>query len=103
MPGHSFAESLAFIERHYAYQPCAFRNGNQHNAAGENQGSCKILALAVLEGLNTEEALLAFGEHYRTVLATPDGRDHQNIRQLLAHGLAGVEFNQLPLTRREII
>ncbi|MFD0353141.1 HopJ type III effector protein [Streptomyces sp. NPDC127110] len=97
---HEFADTLAFVAAHYDYQPQAFRNGELENAAGENEGSCKTLGLALLEGLTDEEALLAFGEHYRKVLATPDDTDHGNIRNLLAHGLAGVSFAGEPLARR---
>ena len=95
---HLFADTLAFIAAHYKYQPQAFNNGGVENAAGQNEGSCKTLGLALLEGLSDDEALLAFGEHYRSVVATPDGTDHSNIRALLAHGLAAVEFTALPLT-----
>ena len=97
---HLFADTLAFIAAHYDYQPQAFTNGEVENAAGQNEGSCKTLGLAVLEGLSDQEALLAFGEHYRSVLATPEGSDHGNIRALIAHGLAGVKFNARPLTRK---
>ena len=97
---HAFADTLAFIAASYDYQPQAFNNGGVENAAGQNEGSCKTLGLARLEGLSDEEALLAFGEHYRSVLATPEGSDHGNIRALMAHGLAGVKFAQQPLTRR---
>ena len=93
-------EALAFVAEHYHYQPTAFRNGGVDNAAGQNEGSCKTLGLARLEGLSDEEALLAFGEHYRSVLQTPEGSDHANIRALVAHGLAGVSFQGEPLTRR---
>ncbi|MEU5150184.1 HopJ type III effector protein [Streptomyces yangpuensis] len=96
---HEFADTLAFIAAHYAYEPQAFRNGELANAAGENGGSCKTLGLALLEGLSDQEALQAFGEHYRSVLATPDGTDHGNIRNLMAHGLAGVSFAGRPLAR----
>ncbi|MFB6520844.1 HopJ type III effector protein [Streptomyces sp. NPDC056401] len=96
---HEFADTLTFVAAHYAYQPQAFRNGDVENAAGENEGSCKTLGLALLEGLSDEEALLAFGEHYRSVLATPDGTDHANIRNLMSHGLAGVSFSGQPLAR----
>lgn len=98
-PEHRFADTLAFIDAHYDYTPCAFDNAGLHNPAGSNQGSCKILALALLEQFSTEEALLAFGEHYAYVLATPDATEHANIRQLLQHGLAAVHFTQLPLSR----
>lgn len=79
---HVFADTLAFV------------------AAGQNEGSCKTLGLALLEGLSDKEALLAFGEHYRSVVATPEGSDHGNIRALIAHGLAAVKFAEQPLTRR---
>ncbi|NWD16123.1 HopJ type III effector protein, partial [Pseudomonas sp. IPO3778] len=49
---------------------------------------------------SNRKALLAFGEHYRSVLATPEGSDHGNIRALIEHGLAGVKFAAQPLTRR---
>lgn len=94
---HLFADTLAFIAAHYNYQPQAFSNGGVENAAGQNEGSCKTLGLALLEGFSDQEALLAFGEHYRSVLATPDGTDHGNIRALIAHGLAGVKFAEPPL------
>ncbi|MDH0746182.1 HopJ type III effector protein [Pseudomonas sp. GD03842] len=97
---HAFADTLAFIAAHYDYQPQAFTNGPVVNAAGQNEGSCKTLGLALLEGLSDEEALLAFGEHYRSVVATPEGNDHGNIRALMAHGLTGVKFSAQPLTRK---
>lgn len=100
LPSHLFSDSLTFIEQHYQYQAEPFRNGQLLNPRGENQGSCKILGLALLEGLSTEQALRAFGEHYRHVQQNPDGEDHQNIRQLLKTGLDGVKFAQLPLSRR---
>lgn len=98
-PEHRFADTLAFIETYYQYTPCAFDNAGLHNPAGSNQGSCKILGLAFLEQLSTEQVLLAFGEHYAGVLATPKGSEHANIRQLLKHGLDAVSFSQLPLRR----
>jgi hypothetical protein len=97
---HVFADTLAFVAAGYDYQPRAFNNGGVENAAGQNEGSCKTLGLALLEGLSDEEALLAFGEHYRSVLNTPEGSDHGNIRALMAHGLAGVKFEAPPLQRR---
>ncbi|THA74345.1 HopJ type III effector protein [Streptomyces sp. A0592] len=97
---HEFAATLAFVAENYAYEPQAFRNGELENAAGENAGSCKTLGLALLEGLSDQEALQAFGEHYRSVLATPNDADHGNIRNLMAHGLAGVRFAGQPLTRK---
>ncbi|SEI52761.1 HopJ type III effector protein [Azotobacter beijerinckii] len=97
---HAFADTLAFIAAHYDYRPSAFANGPVENAAGQNEGSCKTLGLALLEGLSDEEALLAFGEHYRAVLASPAGSDHGNIRALMESGLAGVRFESQPLGRK---
>ncbi|GGU71921.1 type III effector HopJ1 [Pseudomonas laurentiana] len=97
---HLFADTLAFIASGYDYQPQAFNNGGVENAAGQNEGSCKTLGLALLEGLSNQEALLAFGEHYRSVVATPQGTDHANIRALIEHGLAGVKFSAQPLKRK---
>ena len=99
-PDHTFSETLAFIASAYDYQPRRFTNGSLENAVGENEGSCKILGLAILERLSTEQALLAFGEHYRAVLAKPEGTDHRNIRALMQSGLSGVRFDQLPLRRK---
>lgn len=96
-PHHKFADTLAFIEKNYNYQPTAFKNGETENAKLQNEGSCKVLGLAALEDFSDEEALLAFAEHYRSVLATPDGEDHQNIRSLQKNGLKAVSFEQFPL------
>jgi hypothetical protein len=98
----TFAETLAFIAAHYQYQPSAFSNGNVENPAGQNEGSCKTLGLALLEGLSLEETLQCFGEHYRSVLATPTGTDHGNIRALMSTGLAGVRFEQPSLQRNSL-
>ena len=95
-----FAETLAYVTEHYDYQPSAFRNGAVENAAGQNEGSCKTLSLALLEGFTLEETLRAFGEHYRSVQATPSGSDHGNIRALQNTGLAGVQFASEALTRK---
>jgi hypothetical protein len=96
----AFSETLAFIAEHYDYRPSAFNNGAVDNPAGQNEGSCKTLGLALLEGLSLEETLRCFGEHYRSVLANPDGDDHGNIRALMSTGLAGVRFDRQPLTRK---
>ncbi|RZI19870.1 hypothetical protein EUX53_20285 [Pseudomonas orientalis] len=65
-----------------------------HICSAASLSSRKSLGLALLEGL------LVFGEHYRSVVATPQGTDHGNIRALIAHGLAGVKFSAQPLTRK---
>ncbi len=94
-----FAETLKFIAEHYTYSPSSFSNGPLNNACGQNEGACRLIGLAQLEGLSLTETLLAFGEHYRSVLANPDGLDHGNIRALINNGLAGVRFDAPPLKR----
>ena len=96
---HRFADTLSFLENNYTFQPTAFKNGSIENKQGQNEGSCKILALAILENFSDEEALLAFAEHYHSVLATPEGQDHQNIRSLMQQGLKTVNFAKYPLTK----
>lgn len=97
---HLFSQTLAFIAEHYHYQASSFSNGVLENPAGQNEGSCKTLGLALLEGFSLEQTLCAFGEHYRAVLANPGGDDHGNIRALLNTGLAGVRFSQPSLQRK---
>jgi hypothetical protein len=97
---HAFAETLEFIAEHYHYQPSAFTNGTVSNTAEQNQGSCKVLAMAQDQRLTDEQTLLCFAEHYQAVLADPAGSDHANIRALMQHGLAAVQFAHPPLTRR---
>ena len=87
-----FADVLAHIEAHFVHTPTAFQNGAQSNAATENQGSAKVLSYAKIEGLNQADTLSLFAEHYAAVLNTPEGTDHQNIRQSMQHGWDGVAF-----------
>lgn len=88
----TFKEVIAFIETHYEHQPTAFKNGEAYNEATQNQGSAKVFTFAKLNGLNEEETIYLFAEHYQAVLNTPEGTDHQNIRQFMIHGWPGVVF-----------
>lgn len=101
-----FSETLAIVEKWYDLQPTAFTNGLDDQAAkneqGINEGSLKVFALGRLNGFTPEQALKSFGEHYRDVLATPDGTDHQNIRQFMRHGWAGIQFEQAPLSLKAV-
>ena len=88
----SFKEVIEFIETSYQHQPTAFKNGEAYNEATQNQGSAKVLAFAQLNNLSKEDTLYLFAEHYQSVLNTPNGTDHQNIRQFMAHGSSGIVF-----------
>lgn len=88
----SFTAVIAQIEKEYTHHPTAFKNGDVYNEANENQGSAKVLAYAKLNNLSEADTLHLFAEHYQAVLADPNGTAHQNIRQFMQHGWAGVSF-----------
>ena len=96
----TFKEVIEFIESGYEHQPTAFKNGEAYNEATQNQGSAKVFAFAQLNGLSQEDTLYLFAEHYQAVLATPDGTDHQNIRQFMANGWEGIKFEGQALTAK---
>ena len=94
----AFEDTISVIEANYDYTPMAFTNGNVNNEAGQNEGSCKILAFAFINNLSITETLNCFGKYYREdVLGNPAGDDHQNIRQFILDGFDGVKFENLPL------
>jgi hypothetical protein len=89
----TFAETIAVIEENYTFTPTAFQNGLQHNAAGENSGSCKLFAFAKVLQLTETETLACFGAYYsEEVLGNPSGTNHQNIRNFMKTGWSGIQF-----------
>ena len=95
-----FSDVIATIDAHYDYTPQAFRNGEATNAAGTNEGSCKVFSFAQLNDLEQAQTLACFAEHYRGVLATPEGDDHGNIRNFIKTGWAGVSFDGVALREK---
>lgn len=90
----SFQEVITLIDSNYTFTPTAFKNGNQQNNAGENNGSCKIFAFAKLNNLEKETTLVLFGNYYfDDVLKNPEGNDHQNIRNFMVFGWDGISFD----------
>ena len=99
--GHAdFEDTMALVERYFDYQPTAFDNGPLHNAAGQNEGSCKLFAMAQQAGLTEDEALKCFGRHYQSVLDDPAGDSHGNIRQFMSTGWSGIRFAGSPLHQK---
>ena len=99
----SFNETIDVITQNYHYQPTEFSNGlGKHrliNKAGSNEGSCKIFCFAKINQLNEQQTLNLFGDFYRhDVLNNPTGTDHQNIRNFIQYGWAGVSFPSPSLT-----
>jgi hypothetical protein len=99
----SFNETIIIITENYHYQPTEFSNGLGEdiltNAAGTNEGSCKIFAFAKLHNLNQQQTLNLFGDYYREdVLPNPSGTSHQNIRKFMRYGWDGICFKGDALT-----
>ncbi|KKO44689.1 type III effector [Arsukibacterium ikkense] len=97
----SFQQSINIIDQMYHFQPCAFSNGSLHNQAGENIGSCKILAFGLLHQLSEPQTLHLFGDYYRAVLNNAKGDDHANIRNFMRSGWDGIKFSEQPLRLKE--
>ncbi|MGF1761773.1 HopJ type III effector protein [Aliivibrio kagoshimensis] len=88
-----FEQTMAVIDTHYEFTATEFRNGSELNAAGANNGSCKIFAFAKLNSLDVESTLACFGRFYREdVLKNPAGSDHQNIRNFMELGWDGIQY-----------
>lgn len=96
----SFQETIEIIDTYYDFEPSEFTNGNITNLAGENSGSCKVFSFGKLHQLNKEETLSCFGSFYTDVLNTPEGNDHQNIRNFIKTGWEGISFKKETLSKK---
>lgn len=97
-----FEDTIAVIDALYDFTPSAFDNGEVHNAAGQNNGSCRILAFAQAQGLSESHALACFGRYYRDdVLKHPQNQDHANIREFMRKGWSGLRWHGAPLAPRK--
>ena len=96
----SFQDFIAYIDENYHFTPVAFKNGNHFNQAGENNGSCKVFAYAKQEQLSQKDTLELFGQYYQDVQNTPEGTDHQNIRNFMIFGWDGIQFERVALVKK---
>lgn len=97
----AFNETIALIDALYDFAPTKFSNGGLLSEAGQNSGSCKLFSFARLHGLSAQQTLACFGAYYRDdVLMHPQGTDHQNIRNFMATGWAGIAFQGSALTAK---
>lgn len=88
-----FTETMAVIDSAYHFTETAFTNDELQNSAGQNNGSCKLFAFAQLQQLTEQQTLACFGRYYRDeVLGNPGGNDHQNIRNFMKTGWAGISY-----------
>lgn len=96
-----FAEVIALVEANYDFTPTAFQNGETHNAAGQNSGSCKLFSFAKLQNLSQAQTLACFGAFYSVdVLENPMGDNHQNIRNFIKFAWDGINFEGNPLVAK---
>jgi len=98
-----FEEFIELCDEQYEYGLVEFKNGDVTNKPGENDGSAKVLSYAALADMDKDTTLKLWGQYYRDVLATPDGSDHQNIRNFMKSGWDGVDFsNGIALTKKVV-
>ncbi|KAL7549342.1 hypothetical protein ACHAWF_012635 [Thalassiosira exigua] len=98
-----FQEFLDLCDEQYEYGLVEFKNGDLVNKPGENDGSAKVLSYAALADFDKDTTLKLWGQYYRDVLASPDGTDHQNIRNFMKYGWEGVDFyNGVALTKKAV-
>jgi hypothetical protein len=100
-----FTDVIGVIDACYDYQPTLFTNGdlinNIVNQPGENKGSCKIFAFAMLHHLSVEQTLHCFGKYYRQdVLKHPESGSHANIRQFMRTGWQGINYQDNALQKK---
>lgn len=95
-----FEEVMAAVDESYNFTPSKFINGDLVNEANQNNGSCKVFALASLHQLDEQATLNLFGQYYRDVISTPKGDDHQNIRNFINTGWSKVTFMSAPLSEK---
>jgi hypothetical protein len=90
----TFQECIEVIDSNYDFTPTKFKNGENVNGIGQNNGSCKVFSFAKMNKLDKEQTLNLFGDFYRKdVLENPDKDDHQNIRNFIRFGWNGIIFS----------
>ena len=98
----AFTDTMAVVEALYDFTATAFQNGDLHNEAGQNSGSCKLFSFAKLQNFSVEQTLACFGDFYRKdVLENPDASNHQNIRNFMKTGWEGISFEGTALTEKK--
>lgn len=98
-----FEDTITIINQLYYYYPTRFSNGLTQtviNEAGQNEGSCRIFAFALLNQLSAASTLACFGRFYKDVLNEPQGTSHGNIRAFMRDGWAGVVFDGCALVAK---
>jgi hypothetical protein len=96
-----FSDLISIIDTNYHFTPTQFSNAKLINKAGENDGSCKLFSFAKHHKLTEPQTLSCFGAYYRDdVLLHPDDDNHQNIRNFMKTGWAGIHFEGNALSEK---
>ena len=69
---------------------CTTRQGKQS----------ELYTFVRLHQLTEQQTLTCFGEHYREVLAEPQGTSHMTIRIFMRQGWSGLSFDGMSLKER---
>jgi len=96
-----FNKLIRLIDFIFDTTPTRFINNWVDNAAWENLWSLKVLSLALLLWLDTNQALKMFWEHWKSVQSTPDWGNHKNIRELDGWGIEWVKIYGIPFSGKE--
>ena len=95
----SFSDFIELIDNEYCFSNIAFENGNILNSINENQGSAKVFCFGRMHSLSKQETLKCFGEHYKSVLESPeDTKSHLNIRSFIENSWKGLLIDYDALT-----
>ena len=98
----AFTDTMSVVEALYDFTPTAFQNGDLRNETGQNSGSCKLFSFAKLQKFSVEQTLACFGDFYRKdVLENPEASNHQNIRNFIKTGWAGISFEAEALAEKK--
>ena len=99
-----FSDFIDLIAREYSFSNIAFENSGVFNSKDENQGSAKVFCFGLMHSLSEREVIKCFGEHYQSVLDSPqDQSSHLNIRSFMNSGWGGVTNDFSDLTIKENI
>ena len=99
-----FSDFTDLIDNEYTFLPTAFMNADLANKDDENQGSAKVFCFGLMHSLSEREVVKCFGEHYQSVLDSPqDQSSHLNIRSFMNSGWGGVTIDFSALTIKENI
>ncbi len=97
----SFSDFIELIDNEYEFLNIAFENGTIVNLINENQGSAKVFCFGHMHLLSEQETLKCFGEHYKSVLESPENStSHLNIRSFIVNGWQGLLIDYDALTTK---